>query len=71
MLPIKRFFSEMDFLGMALTLDRGPGQVSALAYDLVPLLSLSDLHEIETALSEIETGLPEIKTRVSNQDFVF
>ena len=48
----------MASLGMALALVRDTGQLSTLAPRLAPLLSFSDLLEIETALSEIQTDLP-------------
>ena len=56
----KTFISAMVFLGMALTLVRGFGQLSRLA----PTLILSDLLEIETALPEIKAALLEIEATV-------
>ena len=55
------FFSETAFLGMTLTMVRGPGHQLALAPRLATLI-ISDLLEIETALPEIATALPEIET---------
>ena len=59
------FFASVVSLGMALTLVRGPGQMSASAPRLVTLLSFYDLLVIEAALSESEAALPEIKTAPS------
>ena len=65
---IKVFISKMVSLGMAFTLVRGPGLLTALATRLAPLLSFSELLEIEIALSEIETALPEIETDMPDSE---
>ena len=49
-------------LGMALTLVRGLGQLSALAPCLAPISLFYDPLEIATALPGIMTALPEIMT---------
>ena len=54
----------MASLSMTLALVRGLGQLSALTLRLAPLLSFSDLLEIETTVPEIETALPEIETEL-------
>ena len=65
----------MASLSMTLTLVRGLGQLSALTLRLAPLLSFSDLLEIETVLPEIETALenettlPEFKTALPKSKF--
>ena len=59
----------MTSLGMALTLVRGLGQLSALAPCLAPIFIFSDLLKIETTLPEIETALSEIKRQQVGHDF--
>ena len=60
----KTFISAMVFLGMALTLVRGFGQLSTLAPRLAPTLILSDLLEMKTTLPEIKAALLEIEATV-------
>ena len=55
------FSSKIVFLGIVLTLVRGPCQLSADAPRNAPLFSFSDLLEIETGLPEIKTALMKLR----------
>ena len=57
-------------LGMALTVVRGLGQLSALAPRLASIILFSDILEIETALPKNKTALPEIKTALLEIEIV-